>query len=59
MRAKIERRRNRKKEWICTIFAEREEKSEFHLLVQDMQPFDSEYFFKSVRMSPGTFELLL
>ena len=59
MRARIERRRNRKKEWIRTIFAEREEKSEFHLLVKDMQLFDSEYFFKSFRMSPGTFEALL
>ena len=59
MRARIEGRRSRKKEWVPTIFAEREEKSEFHLLVKDMQLFDSEYFFKSFRMSPGAFELLL
>ena len=59
MRARKGKRRYWKKEWVRRIFAEREEKSEFCLLVQDLQLFDCEYFFKSLRMSPGTFELLL
>ena len=45
--------------WIRKIFAEREEKSEYYLLVKDMHLFDHEYFFKCFRMSPTTFELLL
>ena len=59
MPARIERRSNCKKKWVCTICAEKEENSEFPLLVKDMQLFDSQYFLKSFRSSPDTFELLL
>lgn len=45
--------------WIRRLFLEREQKSEFHLLVKDMYLFDHEYFYKCFRMSPTTFELLL
>ena len=41
------------------LFEEREEKSEFNILVRELQIFDHEYFFKSFRMSPTKFERLL
>ena len=49
----------RKRFWIRKIYAEREEKGEFHLLVQEMKLYDHAYFFKQFRMSPATFEQLL
>ena len=60
------RSRMRKKElkykknfWIRKIFQERQERSEYYILVREMQIFDQEYFFKTFRMSPEKFELLL
>lgn len=49
----------RKRFWIRKIYAEREEKGEYYLLVQEMKLYDQEYFFTLFRISPGTFEKLL
>ena len=52
-------RKKCKKMWVRRIFQEREDKSEYHILVKDLVLFDHEYFFKSFRMNPETFEQLL
>ena len=41
------------------IFPEREEKNLFTMLVENLQLFDREYFFKNVRVDRRTFEDLL
>ena len=41
------------------IFQEREEKNLFTMLVENLQLFDREYFFKNVRVDRRTFEDLL
>lgn len=52
-------RKYRKTQLMRKLFEEREEKSEFNILVRELQIFDHEYFFKSFRMSPTKFERLL
>ena len=59
MHAKKERGRYLEKEWVHKILAERKEKSEFYLLVKDLQLFDCKYFFKSFSYESRPFELLL
>ena len=49
----------KKRFWVRGIFQERESKSEFHLLVQQLRLADHEYFFRLFRMSPSRFEKLL
>ena len=46
----------RKKLWIRKIFQEREENSQYHLLLWELEILDKEYLFK---MSLHKFELLL
>ena len=41
------------------MFQEREEKNLFTMLVENLQLFDREYFFKNVRVDRRTFEDLL
>ena len=41
------------------IYAEREQKGKYHLLVKELMLYDEEYFFHCFRMSPTTFEKLL
>jgi hypothetical protein len=60
----LRRRRKRttkykKRFWIRRVYAERQQKGEFHLLVKELILFDQEYFFKCFRMSPTLFEELL
>jgi len=59
MRLRSRFRIKRKKMWVRRLFQEREERSEYQILVKDLVLFDHEYFFKSFRMNPATFELLL
>ena len=55
-----QRQKKRKKAmWMRKLFSERPEKGLFNVLVKDLQLHDAEYFFKSFRMTPQTFELLL
>ena len=51
--------KHRKKMWVRKIFKERQEKGEYHILVNDLQLFDAEYFFKTFRMTVAKFEELL
>ena len=53
------RRKYRKRFWVRRIYAEREQKGEYHLLVKELKLYDQEYFFQCFRMSPTTFEQLL
>ena len=55
----IKREKIKKRFWVRKIYAERLQKGEFHLLVQDLRLHDQEYFFKYFRMSPTTYEELL
>ncbi len=60
----LRRRRKRitkykKRFWIRRVYAERQQKGEFHLLVKELILFDQEYFFQCFRMSPTLFEELL
>lgn len=50
---------NKKRMRVRKLFAERESKGEFHLLISDLKLFDHEYFFKYFRMSPTRYEELL
>ncbi len=59
MRLRKKSLKYKKSIWIRKIFQEREEKSEYHLLVRELELFDKEYFFKMFRMSPQKFERLL
>ena len=63
VRKYIQRRRKqqkyRKRFWVRQLFKERNEKGEYHLLVQDMRLFDHEFFFKQFRMLPTKYEKLL
>lgn len=43
-------RKCKKRMCVQTIFKERKQKDEFHLLVHDMRLFDGEFFFKYFRM---------
>ena len=43
--------------WIRQILQEREEKSEYHVLVRELELYDNEYFFKMFSMSPQKFVL--
>ena len=44
--------------WVRKIFTDRKQKSEFYTLVQYLELFDSEYFFKQFRMTPRKLEEL-
>ena len=61
LRWSIKKRKEKYKKrfWVRRIFAKREEKSKFNLLVKEMRLFEQECFFKLFRMSPKTFERLL
>ncbi|XP_065675624.1 uncharacterized protein LOC136091841 [Hydra vulgaris] len=59
MQMKREKEKNKKRFWVRKVYAERLQKGEFHLLVQDFRLHDQEYFFKYFRMSPTTNEELL
>ncbi|XP_065665346.1 uncharacterized protein LOC136086784 [Hydra vulgaris] len=59
MQMKREKEKNKKRFWVRKVYAERLQKGEFHLLVQDLRLHDQEYFFKYFRMSPTTYEELL
>ena len=54
-----QRSKSKKRFWVRKIYAERQQKGEFHLLVKDLRLHDQEYFFKYFRMSPSTFDELL
>ena len=45
--------------WIRRIYAERQQKGEFHLLVKELSMFDHEYFFQCFCISPGLSDELL
>ena len=45
--------------WVRKIYAEREEKGEFHTLILEMKLGDHEMFFKQFRMLPSKLEELL
>lgn len=49
----------KKRFWIRKIFQQRQTKSEYHLLIKELQLYDHEYFFKQFRMLPSKFEELL
>ena len=53
------KRKYKKRFWVRKIFQDRQEKGEFHTLVQEMKLFDHEYFFRCFRMTPATYERLL
>ena len=55
MRLRKKRVKYKKNLWIQQIFQEREEKSEYHVLVRELELYDHEYFFKMFRMSPEKF----
>ena len=60
----LRRRRKRLEKYkkrfsVRSIYAEREQKGEYHLLVKELMLYDEEYFFHCFRMSPTTFEKLL
>ena len=59
MRLKKKSLKYKKSLWIRKIFEEREEKSEYRVLVRELELYDKEYFFKMFRMSPQKFEHLL
>ena len=59
LRARKAVKKYKKRMWVRELFKHREEKSEYNILVKDLRLFDSEFFFKSFRMSPRTFEELL
>ena len=59
MRLRKKRVKYKKNLWIRQIFQEREEKSEYHVLVRELELYDHKYFFKMFRMSPEKFELVL
>jgi len=45
--------------WVRDIFKKREERGEFNILIKELKLHDQEYFFRSFRMKPATFALLL
>lgn len=45
--------------WVRKIFQERQLKSEYYLLIEELKLYDHEYFFKQFRMLPTKFEELL
>ena len=51
--------KKKRKYWVRKIYAERQTKGEYHLLVQDLKLHDQNYFFRCFRMSPENFEMLL
>lgn len=53
------RMKYKKRFWIRRIYAERQQKGEFHLLVKELSIYDHEYFFQCFRMSPTLLEELL
>ena len=60
----LRRRRKRLEKYkkrfsVRRIYAEREQKGKYHLLVKELMLYDEEYFFHCFRMSPTTFEKLL
>ncbi|XP_065652846.1 uncharacterized protein LOC136080161 [Hydra vulgaris] len=59
MQMKREKEKNKKRFWVRKVYAERLQKGEFHLLVQNLRLHDQEYFFKYFRMSPTTYEEFL
>ena len=44
--------------WMRRLFKEREKKGLYNILVKDLKLHDSEYFFKSFRMTPSQLDLL-
>ena len=62
LKLKYDRRKRlkrRKDFWVRDLFQKREEKSEFHLLVQELRLEDVDYFFRLFRMSAERYEKLL
>ena len=51
--------RSKRKYWVRKIYQDRQEKGEYHLLVNDLRMHDKDYFFRCFRMSPVVFEELL
>ena len=49
----------KRKYWVRKTYADRQSKSEYHLLVQDLKLHDQNNFFRCFRMSPENFEMLL
>ena len=45
------------KYWVRKIYAERQTKGKYHLLVQDLKLYDQDYFFRYFRLSPENFEI--
>ena len=44
-------KKKKRKYWVRKIYAERQAKGEYHLLVQDLKLHDQNYFFRCFRMS--------
>ena len=51
--------KKKRKYWVRKIYALRQTKGEYHLLVQGLKLHDQNYFFRCFRMSPENFEMLL
>ena len=51
--------KKKRKYWVRKIYALRQTKGEYHLLVQGLKLYDQNYFFRCFRMSPENFEMLL
>ena len=51
--------KKKRKYWVRKIYAERQTKGEYHLLVQDLKLHDENYFFCCFHMLPENSEILL
>ena len=51
--------KKKRKYWVRKIYAKRQTKGEYHLLVQALKLHDQDYFFRCFCMSPENFEMLL
>ena len=52
-------KKKQRKFWVRPIFRKRKLKGEFHIFIQDLKSFDSEYLLKQFRMIPAKLEELL
>ena len=56
-RITCKRTKKKRKYWVRKIYAERQTKGKYHLLVQDLKLYDQDYFFRYFRLSPENFEI--
>ena len=56
---KVENEDTGRRFWVRKIFHERKKYGLYHILTDELRPFDKEYFFRFVRMTPQRFEHLL